>query len=122
MPTRQKVVAIVEDDPNMLRATTDLLDAHGFATVAFASAEAFLERGIAKAVDCLLLDVDLGGMSGIDLRRQLRVSGCTLPIIFMTAIDDEAIERQALASGCAAYLRKPFPPGALIDAIRKAVA
>ena len=122
MPTRQKIVAIVEDDPNMLRAATDLLDAHGFATVAFPSAEDFLARGIAKGVDCLLLDVDLGGMSGIDLRRRLRASGCALPIIFMTAIDDEAIERQARASGCAAYLRKPFPPGALIDAIRKAVA
>jgi FixJ family two-component response regulator len=122
MPKRQKIVAIVEDDPNMLRATTDLLDAHGFATVAFASAEDFLTRGIAKGVDCLLLDIDLGGMSGIDLRRQLRATGSELPIIFMTAIDDDATKRQALASGCAAFLRKPFPQGALIDAIRKAMA
>ena len=122
MPKRQQIVAIVEDDPNMLRATTDLLDAHGFATVTFASAEDFLTRGIARGVDCLLLDIDLGGMSGIDLRRQLRASGSVLPIIFMTAIDDDATERQALASGCAAFLRKPFPQGALIDAIRKAMA
>ena len=63
MPKRQTIVAIVEDDPNMLRATTDLLDAHGFATVAFTSAEDFLTRGFAKRVDCLLLDIDLGGMS-----------------------------------------------------------
>jgi FixJ family two-component response regulator len=98
------------------------LDAHGFATVAFASAEDFLTRGIAKGVDCLLLDIDLGGMSGIDLRRQLRATGSELPIIFMTAIDDDATKRQALASGCAAFLRKPFPQGALIDAIRKAMA
>jgi FixJ family two-component response regulator len=122
MPERQTIVAIVEDDPNMLRATTDLLDAHGFATAAFTSAEEFLTRGIAKAVDCLLLDIDLGGMSGIDLRCQLKASGSVLPIIFMTAIDDDATERQALASGCAAFLRKPFPQGALIDAIRKAMA
>jgi FixJ family two-component response regulator len=122
MPKRQTIVAIVEDDPNLLRATTDLLDAHGFATVAFTSAEDFLTRGFAKRVDCLLLDIDLGGMSGIDLRRQLRASGSVLPIIFMTAIDDDATERQALASGCAAFLRKPFPQGALIDAIKKATA
>jgi FixJ family two-component response regulator len=122
MPKRQQIVAIVEDDPNMLRATTDLLDAHGFATVAFTSAEDFLTHGIAKGVDCLLLDIDLGGMSGIDLRRQLRASGSALPTIFMTAIDDDATERQALASGCTAFLRKPFPPGALVDAIRKAMA
>jgi len=122
MPKRQKIVAIVENDPNMLRATRDLLDAHGFATVVFASAEEFLRRGIAKRVDCLLLDINLGGMSGIDLRRQLRASGSPLPIIFMTALEDAATERRALETGCVAFLRKPFPQGALMDAIRRAMA
>jgi Response regulator receiver domain len=64
MPERQKIVAIIEDDASMLRAAGDLLDAHGFATLAFASAEEFLARGAAQHVDCLLLDIDLGGMSG----------------------------------------------------------
>ena len=100
----------------------DLLDAHGFATLAFASAEEFLARGAAKHADCLLLDIDLGGMSGIELRRQLKGLGSTLPIIFMTGLDDEAIERRALETGSVAFLRKPFSQRALVDAIGKAVA
>lgn len=123
MAMRQKTVAIVENDPSMLRAAGDLLDAHGFTTVAFASAEDFLAgSGDRGSVDCVLVDIDLGGMSGIDLRRQLEASGSTLPIIFMTALDDDTIHRQALRAGCVAFLRKPFSEGALIDAIRKAVA
>ena len=117
-----KIVAIIEDDASMLRAARDLLDAHGFATLAFASAEEFLARGAAKHADCLLLDIDLGGMSGIELRRQLKGFGSTLPIIFMTGLDDEAIERRALETGCVAFLRKPFSQYALVDAIGKAVA
>src|SRR5262245_8852046 len=100
MAMRQKIVAIVEDDPSMLRAAGDLLDVHVFMTVAFASSEDFLARSTAQGVDCLLLDIDLGGMPGIELRRQLKVSGSALPIIFMTALDDDAIEQQALKAGC----------------------
>jgi FixJ family two-component response regulator len=121
MVRRQKIVAIVEDDPSMLRAAGDLLDAHGFATVAFSSAEEFLTSCAGRGVDCLLLDIGLSGMSGIELRRRLKVSGSALPIIFMTALDDDAIEQQALKAGCVAFLRKPFSKGALIEAIEKAV-
>jgi FixJ family two-component response regulator len=121
MPKRQTIVAIVEDDPSMLGATRDLLDAQGFATATFASAEEFLASGRAGAVDCLLLDIDLGGVTGIELRRQLKVSTPALPIIFITALDDQAVERQALRTGCVALLRKPFPNAALTDAIKKAV-
>ena len=106
----------------MLRAVGDLLDAHGFTTVAFSSAEEFQAAGADRGVDCVLLDIDLGGISGIELRRQLAISGSTLPVIFMTALDDDAIQRQALRAGCIAFLRKPFSQGALIDAIKKAVA
>jgi FixJ family two-component response regulator len=121
MAMRQKIVAIVEDDPSMLRATRDLLDAHGFATIAFASAEEFLARRTREKVGCVLLDIHLGGMSGIELRRQLKVSSPGLPIIFMTGLDDDSIEREALDEGCVAFLRKPFPQRELIDAIKKAV-
>jgi len=105
----------------MLRAAGDLLDAHGFATVAFSSAEEFLARGGHQGIDCVLLDIDLGGMSGIELRRQLKASGSALPIIFMTALEDDVIEQQARKAGCAAFLRKPFAQGALINAIKKAL-
>jgi CheY-like chemotaxis protein len=114
------IVAVVDDDPSMLRAAEDLLDAHGFATKVFASAEEFLDRGAANQVDCLLLDIHLGGMSGIELRHQLTASGSTLSVIFMTAIDGEAIREEALKAGCVAYLRKPFLARQLIDAIEKA--
>jgi FixJ family two-component response regulator len=121
MPKRRKIVAVVDDDPSMLRATEDLLDAHGFATAGFASAEEFLERRASTQVDCLLLDIHLGGLSGIELRRRLKTSGSPLPVIFMTALDDDALRREAIKTGCVACLRKPFPAHQLIEAIAKAV-
>ena len=121
MPKRRKIVAVVDDDPSMLNAAESLLDAQGFATMVFASAEEFLDRGAATQVDCLLLDIHLGGVSGIELRRRLKDSGSTLPVIFMTALDDEAMREQALNAGCVAFLRKPFQARQLIDAIKKAV-
>jgi FixJ family two-component response regulator len=121
MLKQQKIVAVVDDDPSMLRATTDLLNALGFATKVFLSAEEFLGRGAASEVDCLLLDIDLAGMSGIELRNQLKISGSTLPVIFMTALDDEGTSRQAHQAGCVAFLRKPYSARQLIDALAKAM-
>jgi FixJ family two-component response regulator len=120
LPTRQKIIAVVEDDPGTLDAIGLLLDAHGFATKLFGSAEAFLERGVAEGVDCLLLDIHLGGLSGIGLRRRLDASGSTLPVIFMTAIDDTDTRGQALRAGCVAYLQKPVLARQLLDAIHTA--
>ena len=121
MPKRRKIVAVVDDDPSMLNAAESLLDAQGFATMVFASAEEFLDRGAATQVDCLLLDIHLGGVSGIELRQRLKDSGSMLPVIFMTALDDEAMRERALKAGCVAFLRKPFQAHQLIDAIKKAV-
>jgi FixJ family two-component response regulator len=115
------IVAVVDDDPSMLNAAESLLHAQGFATMVFVSAEEFLDRGAVTQVDCLLLDIHLGGMSGIELRRRLKGSGSTLPIIFMTALDDEATREQALKAGCVAFLRKPFEARQLIKAIKMAV-
>ena len=120
MQKRRNMVAVVDDDPRMRKAAENLLDASGFATELFASAEDFLDRGAATRVDYLLLDIDLGGMSGIELRRQLTASGSKLPVIFMTALDDKAILREALMAGCVACLRKPFTARQLIDATEKA--
>jgi FixJ family two-component response regulator len=117
MRKRRRIVAIVDDDPSMLKAAEILLDAHGFETKSFASAEEFLDRGAATQVDFLLLDIHLGGMSGIELRRQLKGAGSTLPVIFMTALDGEAIRAEALEAGCVACLGKPFLARQLIDAI-----
>ena len=120
MLTRRKVIAVVDDDSSTLDAVGLLLDAHGFESRVFDSAEAFLERDSAERVDCLLLDIHLGGLSGIGLRRRLTASGSTLPVIFMTALDDAAIHGQALSAGCVAYLQKPIHARQLIEAIDKA--
>src|SRR3954451_20359127 len=96
MSTPPKTIGIVEDDPSMLSATEALLDAHGFATTGFSSAEDFLTRGIASQFDCLVLDIHLGGMSGIELHHRLKVLGRGCPVIFVTAIENEGVWRQAL--------------------------
>jgi len=118
---RQQVVAIVDDDLGMLKSIERLLKAYDFQTAAFTSAEAFLDGSAVNAATCLVFDVHLGGMSGIELRRRLTASGSNLPVIFISAIDDENVYEEALASGCVAYLRKPFLAQLLIGAINKAL-
>jgi CheY-like chemotaxis protein len=117
----KKIVVIVEDDASMLKGLERLLSAHGFVTEVYSSAEAFLERTAVSEACCLVLDIHLGGISGIELKRRLAVAGPRRPVIFMTAIDSELVQREATEAGCIAYLRKPFPARQLIDAIRNAV-
>jgi FixJ family two-component response regulator len=119
MPTLPKTIAVVDDDASMLKGIERLLGAYGFAIKVFASAEAFLERNAAADVDCLVVDIHLGGMSGIELRQHLTASGCKLPVIFMTAFDDEATRMQAQSAGCIAFLHKPFTANLLIGAIEQ---
>jgi FixJ family two-component response regulator len=120
LPKPRKIIAIVDDDPGTLDAIGLLLDAHGLEVRAFDSAEAFLERDVVEQVDCLLLDIHLGGLSGIELRHRLEASGSSLPVIFMTGLDDAATREQALRAGCVAYLLKPVLARQLMDAIHKA--
>ena len=119
---RPQVVAVVDDDPSMLKGLERLLSAHGFVTEVFTSAEAFLEGAAASAATCLVLDIHLGGISGIELRRKLAAAGSPLAVIFITAVDDKTIEQEALDAGCVAFLRKPFPARLLIEAIGKSAA
>ena len=114
---RMHTVAVVEDDPSMLQGLNRLLSAHGFGVERFTSAESFLD-GIDKCeAKCLIIDIHLGEISGIDLKRQLTASGSNLPVIFMTAIDTESTRQEAFDAGCIAYLMKPFLAKLLIDAI-----
>ena len=116
----QMRVAVLDDDPSALSAIGNLLTALDFNAVLFASADDFLNSGTVSTVDCLLLDIHLGEISGIDIRRQLKISRSTLPVIFITALDDETAYRQALEVGCAGFLRKPFEPQFLANAINGA--
>jgi FixJ family two-component response regulator len=115
-----RTIAVIDDNPSMLKGLNRLLSAHGFRVQTFASAELFLEEMATCNADCLLLDIHLGGISGIDLQRRLSSSGTDLPVIFMTAIDNEATRQEAFDAGCIAYLRKPFLAKLLIDAINRA--
>jgi FixJ family two-component response regulator len=119
---RPQTVAVVEDDPSVRRSISRLLNAHGFVVELFPAAEAFLDRDPDVRVACVVLDIHLPGMSGLELRSLLRTADPTLPVIFITAIDDDAVKTAAIQMGCAAYLRKPFAPELLITAVTDALA
>jgi FixJ family two-component response regulator len=122
MAAQSTVVIVVDDDPGFLKSAARLLSVHGFDTRTFSSAEALLGSDAARTATCMLLDIHLGGISGIELRRRLAAAGSKCPIIFMTAIDDDATRKEAMDAGCIAYLKKPFAPNLLLDALGKAVA
>lgn len=113
-------VAVVDDDESLCRSLSRYLRAAGIQPIAYTSAEAFLADTKHPKFDCLLLDIQLGGMSGIELSRHLSVSGSTTPVIFITAHDGPEMQEEATHSGCIAYLRKTAPAETLLAAIRKA--
>ena len=115
-------VAVVDDDASVCRALERLLRASGFAPLTYSSAEAFLQDRPGVIVDCMILDIHLGGMSGFELQKQLAALGSTLPIIFITADEDPDTPEMARQAGCVAYFRKPFPGRKLMETIRRAVA
>ena len=114
-------VAVVDDDDSFGRAISRLLRAAGFEPVGYSSAEAFLEDTTHAPPDCLLLDIHLGGASGLELRRHLTASGSAIPVIFVSGHDEPKIREEAQQAGCSAYLRKPVSGHLLIEAITKAV-
>jgi FixJ family two-component response regulator len=114
-------VAVVDDDDSFGRAIGRLLRAAGFEPVGYCSAEAFLEDTARTPPDCLVLDIHLGGASGLDLRRHLTALGSPIPVIFVTAHDEPSTREEAQRAGCSAYLRKPVSGHLLISAITEAV-
>jgi FixJ family two-component response regulator len=114
-------VTVVDDDDSFGRAIGRLLRAAGLEPSVYSSAESFLEDTARAPADCLVLDIHLGGASGLDLRRHLTALGSTIPVIFVTAHDEPKICEEALQVGCSAYLRKPVPGKLLLEAISKAV-
>ena len=121
MPMPRKLVAVVDDDTIMLRTLDRLLNVSGFTTETYCSGESLLAGSACSRATCLVLDIHLEGMSGIELSRQLAASGSKLPVIFMTAFDDDATREAAMEAGCVAFLHKPFPASSLIAAIEAAV-
>jgi FixJ family two-component response regulator len=113
-------VLVIDDDPSLLRALTRQLLALDFEVMAFDSAEAFLAAHIDARNACLLLDIYLPGMSGVELCQVLAASGRSLPTILMTARDDEATARSAGVAGAVGIVYKPFDEEVLLGAIGRA--
>ena len=116
------LIAIVDDDASICDALKSLLRAVGWRAEGFTSAEAFCQSGEVHTTACLLLDVQLPGISGLELQRQLRSSQARIPIIFITAHGNEAMRAQALQAGAVAFFAKPFNDTALLEAIQTALA
>lgn len=121
MPLR-KSVFVVDDDPGMLRSVRRLLGQYGFNAVLFDSVETFQRQANLSDAFCVILDINLDDGSGIELRKRLADCGTSLPVIFITGNDSDATREAALASGCSAYLTKPFLAQALMDPVREAAA
>ena len=117
---RQKLVYVVDDDPGMLRALKRLLIEHGYDSVLFSTSGAFQRHEQFDDAVCVILDIDLNDGSGIDVRRRLAAAGISLPVIFITGKDSQATRAAAHASGCLAYLTKPFSARTLIEPVERA--
>jgi FixJ family two-component response regulator len=113
-------VAVVDDDENLCRSLGRLLRASGIQPIIYPSAEAFLADTKHPQFDCLLIDIQLGGMSGIELGQELTAGGAHPPFIYLTAHDDPENRGMAEDAGCAAYILKTDRGEAVLEAIRKA--
>jgi FixJ family two-component response regulator len=116
-----RFVAIVDDDEAMLDALKGLLKEAGFPALAFASAEEFLDSGEQQHTGCLIADIRMPGMSGLDLQTRLKADNIDIPIIFITAHGDEHLRMQALRSGAVEFLAKPFDDEVLLESVRAAL-
>jgi FixJ family two-component response regulator len=119
---RRSSVFVVEDDALMRMSIKRLLREHGFRTLLFSSADALRDHGDFGDAICLVIDVNLGSESGIELRRQLAGEGVTAPVVYITGNDSPINRSAAMESGCVAYLTKPFAAHSLIESIERASA
>lgn len=116
------IIHIVDDDPSVCRALKRLLRSWGMQARSFSSGPEFLSAlGSSPDVDCSVIDVQMPGMTGLEVQEQMQRAGMDLPVIFITAHDEEGVEDRAFKSGAAGFLRKPFSDEVLVGLIRKAM-
>ena len=116
------LVAIVDDDESIRNATRDLLRAAGFSTVTFEDAESFLGWASRASTACVVADIRMPGMSGVELYQALVASGERIPTVIITAHPEEASQSRAREAGITCYLSKPFAPDDLLECVREALA
>ena len=121
MTNNQFILMIVDDDESIRRAARRLIKSYGFPVETFASAEDFLSSGRLHETACLVLDVQMSGLNGLELQSRLITDGHQVPIIFITAFNDENARAQALKAGALGYLVKPFEEADLLTAINVAL-
>jgi FixJ family two-component response regulator len=116
-----KLIAIVDDDDSIRRALQGLLKSAELPAQSFASAEEFLKSGQRHQIACLIADIRMPGMSGLELQAKLNSERCKIPIIFITAHGDEKLRMQALRAGAVEFMAKPFDDEALLESVRVAL-
>jgi FixJ family two-component response regulator len=121
MTDQRFIVMIVDDDESLRKAARRLIKSYGFAVGTFASADAFLTSGQLDQTACLVLDVQMPGLNGLELQSRLAAGGHQIPIIFITAFTDQRTRVQALEAGALGYLIKPFEEADLLDCIHRAL-
>jgi FixJ family two-component response regulator len=110
--SRQFVISIIDDDVWVRDATASYVRSRGYPVATFASAEDFLQSADLDRTTCAVIDIQLPGLSGIDLHRELRAAGHTMPVIFITALTHEEVRTRVTAAGAVGFLRKPFKASA----------
>ena len=115
------LIAIVDDDISVQCALKDLIESDGLSTVCFGSAEEFLASGAEHKAGCLIADIRMPGMSGLELQAKLNAEHCRIPTIFITAHGDTKLRMQALRAGAAEFLAKPFDDEVLLESVRAAL-
>ena len=113
-------IAVIDDEPGVRKALARLLSAFGYCAESFASAEEFLSAAPTSKATCLIVDFNLGVVSGLELARRLSKAGFDFPIIFVTGSADDTVRLQCMEFGCVAFLHKPFPEDQLMQAVKKA--
>ena len=116
------LISVVDDDQVVREATADLIEALGYEAITFASAEEFLDSGQLESTACLITDLQMPGIDGLELQRRLVATGYTTPMIFITAFPKEGARDNALQAGAVAFLVKPFEEASLISSIEMALA
>ena len=115
------MISIVDDDESVRAATKTLLRSVGYYVETFASAELFLDSGVLRETKCLILDIRMPGIDGLELQRRLNAAESRVPIIFVTAHDDKTNRRKAIEAGAVEFFRKPFDANTLVGAIQMAL-
>ena len=121
MTITRSLVSVIDDDESIRESLPDLLKEFGYVARTFSSAEEFLGSDCVDKTRCLMLDIGMPGMTGPDLQRELKLRGQPIPIVFITALRDEAIRKRLLEEGAVECLFKPFSDTALLEALNAAL-